>query len=126
MTSIAPVTINSPESAVIRRLPSRKRSRSAAVADIDTDHDGRGQTPNEDAGIGSDDAGGEGPGTPTPTPLLVMPDLIHELIENGSVAPHIKRLLRATHGVTWRDRTGIEPEVEVGTNVLDNLNCPFC
>lgn len=40
------------------------------------------------------------------------------LIEgNGLLSPHIKRLLRAMHGSTWRDRSQVEPELEVGSVV---------
>lgn len=107
-----------PESSTTpRRLPSRKRSRSSAADDIDVEVDGHRDASGGDAGGIVGEGGGVGGGPETPTPLLVMPDLIKELIENGSVAPHIIRILRAAHNVTWRDRTGIDPEVEVGTTV---------
>jgi hypothetical protein len=56
-------------------------------------------------------------GSASAVPLLVMPDLIAELVDNGSIAPHIRRLMLAAHVNTWRDRRGVAPELEVGSVV---------
>lgn len=89
----------------VRRLPSRKRPR--------REYEGADNDASQTAAAVTD--GNREPAAVLP--LLIMPDLIGELLENGSVAPHVKRLLLAGHRSSWRSHHGVIPEIEFGTNV---------
>lgn len=46
------------------------------------------------------------------------PQLIRELLENGTVAPEFHTLRERLYAPSWRDRAHLRIEVEVGCNLL--------
>ena len=48
-------------------------------------------------------------------PLLVTPELINELVQNGSVASHFRCLSQPREAIGWGGRRHIELEMELGT-----------
>ena len=85
-----------------RHLPSRKRPRSKAVPeDVITP---TVQVPVLDVQTS-----------------LVTPDLIYELVSNGSLAPHFLHVYDVCHQPGWHGRRNIHPEVEFGS-VLVHVN----
>lgn len=92
-----------------RRLPSRKRPRREFESSANAEEAVESPA-NDDPRTAESGTGGV-------LPLLIMPELIAELVENGSVAPHVKRLLLSGHRSSWRDRRSVAPEIEFGSSV---------
>jgi hypothetical protein len=46
-------------------------------------------------------------------PLLITPDLIQELVQNGSVAGHFRELDAYKEGIGWQSRRHVALEIEV-------------
>ena len=56
-----------------------------------------------------------------PPTSLVTPDLIYELVSNGSLAPHFPHVYDVCHQPGWHGRRNVHPEVEFGS-VLVHVN----
>lgn len=50
-------------------------------------------------------------------PLLVTPELITELVQNGSIASHFRGLVQPLESIGWASRRHIETEMEVGSSL---------
>lgn len=102
-----------PES--LRRLPSRKRSRQI-LEDIEDDEEApcKGGNDLTSAQVLAPLRSRPGAG---PT-LVILPDLVSEIIRNGTVAPHLARLFLPTHASSWSPKRHMEVEVEVGCTLL--------
>jgi hypothetical protein len=94
-----------------RKLPTRRRSSQPTLEDPD-DHD---ETTNDNAHV---IRGACINWTEMDGALSVTPDLIAELVDNGSLAVHFHILYRTETRSGWRSCHRVEPEVECGSTIF--------